>query len=106
MALTTLDKMNINKYLREHAMGDIYFGDMRNTLGKRKNSVSDVEFLDYFTEYVAEVFRKDEKISVKHVAKIVSCVSAILGWVHEEGQDVSEETLDKIRSFKDFYDEY
>ena len=40
MALTALDKMNINKYLREHAMGDIYFGDMRNTLGKRKNSVS------------------------------------------------------------------
>lgn len=106
MALTALDKMNINKYLREHAMGDIYFGDMRNTLGKRKNSVSDVEFLDYFTEYVAEVFRKDEKISIKHVSKVVSCVSAILGWVQEEGQNVSDETLDKIRSFKDFYDEY
>lgn len=106
MALTALDKMNINKYLREHAMGDIYFGDMRNTLGKRKNSVSDVEFLDYFTEYVAEVFRKDEKISVKHVSKVVSCVSAILGWVQEEGQNVSDETLDKIRSFREFYDEY
>ena len=106
MALTALDKMNINKYLREHAMGDIYFGDMRNVLGKRKNSVSDTEFLDYFTEYVADVFRKDEKISVKHVSKVVSCVSAILGWVQEEGQNVSDETLDKIRSFRDFYDEY
>lgn len=106
MALTALDKMNINKYLREHAMGDIYFGDMRNTLGKRKNSVSDVDFLDYFTEYVAGVFRKDEKLSVKHVAKVISCVSAILGWVHEEEQAVSDETLDKIRSFKDFYLEY
>ena len=106
MALTALDKMNINKYLKEHAMGDIYFGDMRNTLGKRKNVVSDCEFLDYFTEYVAQVFRKDEKLSVKHVAKVVSCVSAILGWVHEENQNVSEETLDKIRSFKEFYEEY
>lgn len=38
MALTALDKMNINKYLREHAMGDIYFGDMRNMLGKRKTA--------------------------------------------------------------------
>ena len=56
MALTALDKMNINKYLREHAMGDIYFGDMRNVLGKRKNSVSDTEFLDYFTEYVGMCF--------------------------------------------------
>ena len=106
MALTALDKMNINKYLKEHAMGDIYFGDMRNTLGKRKNVVSDCEFLDYFTEYVAQVFRKDEKLSVKHVAKVVSCVSAILGWVHDENQNVSEETLDKIRSFKEFYEEY
>ena len=106
MALTALDKMNINKYLKEHAMGDIYFGDMRNTLGKRKNVVSDCEFLDYFTEYVAQVFRKDEKLSVKHVAKVVSCVSAILGWVHEENQNVSDETLDKIRSFKEFYEEY
>ena len=106
MALTAVDKMNINKYLKEHAMGDIYFGDMRNTLGKRKNAVSDVEFLDYFTEYVCGVFRKDEKFSVKHVAKVVSCVSAILGWVNEENQTVSDETLDKIRSFKDFYEEY
>ncbi len=106
MALTALDKMNINKYLKEHAMGDIYFGDMRNTLGKRKNVVSDCEFLDYFTEYVAQVFRKDEKLSIKHVAKVVSCVSAILGWVHEENQNVSDETLDKIRSFKEFYEEY
>lgn len=106
MALTAVDKMNINKYLKEHAMGDIYFGDMRNTLGKRKNSVSDVEFLDYFTECVASTFRKDEKFSVKHVSKVVSCVSAILGWVKEEEQPVSDETLDKIRSFKDFYLEY
>lgn len=106
MALTPLDKMNINKYLKEHAMGDIYFGNMREALGRRKNCVSDVEFLDYFTEYVASDLRKNEKVSIKHLTKVVSCVEAILGWVHEEGQNVTDETLDKIRSFKEFYDDY
>lgn len=106
MALTALDKMNVQKYIKEHAMGDLYYGNMRETLGRRKDKVSDLEFLDYFTEYVVNELRKDEKISVKHLSKVVSCVEAILGWVHNENQPVTEETLDKIRSFREFYDEY
>ena len=106
MTLTALDKMNVQKYIREHAMGDIYYGNMRDVLGRRKDKVSDLEFLDYFTEYVVNELRKDEKVSVKHLSKVVSCVEAILGWVHNEKQPVTDETLDKIRSFREFYDEY
>ena len=106
MALTAFEKMSVNKYLKEHAMGDIYYGNMRDTLGRRRDKVTDVEFLDYFTEFVATEFRKSDKIYITHLTKVVSCVDAILDWVHEGNQDVSEETIDKIRSFKDFYEEY
>ena len=106
MALTGFEKMNIMKYLKEHAMGDIYYGNMRDTLGRRRDKVTDVEFLDYFVEYLASEFRKSDKIYITHLTKVVSCVDAILDWVYEGKQDVSEETIDKIRSFKDFYEEY
>ena len=66
MALTAFEKMNVNKYLKEHAMGDIYYGNMRDTLGRRRDKVTDVEFLDYFTEFVATEFRKSDKIYITH----------------------------------------
>ncbi len=106
MALTALDKMNVQKYIREHALGDIYYGNMRETLGRKKDKVTDLDFLDYFVEFVVNELRKNEKVSVKHLSKVVSCAEKILGWVHDENQPVSDETLDKIRSFKEFYDDY
>lgn len=106
MALTALDKMNVQKYIKEHAMGDIYYVNMCETLGRRKDKVTDLDFLDYFTEYVVNELRKNEKVSVKHLSKVVSCVKVMLGWVHDEEKPVSDETLDKIRSFKEFYDNY
>ena len=105
MALTGVDKVKLNKYLKEHANGDIYYIDMCDYLGKR-GKISDVEFLDFFTESAVLEFRKDTKISMKQVSKYISVIDSFLGWVHESGSEVSEETLDKIRSLKEFYFEY
>ena len=84
MALTGFEKMNIMKYLKEHAMGDIYYGNMRDTLGRRRDKVTDVEFLDYFVEYLASEFRKSDKIYITHLTKVVSCVDAILSIVSSD----------------------
>ena len=105
MAITAVDKMKIGKYLKEHAVGDIFYLDMCDYLAKR-GKISDIEFLEYFTDCVANEFRKTEKISVKQVIKLISVTEAFVVWVHEAKSEVREETLDKIRSFKEFYEEY
>lgn len=105
MAITAVDKIRINKYLKEHALGDLYYLDMCDALGKR-GKISDVEFLEYFAEYVACEFRRDDKISVNRLTKVISIIDSFLGWAQEEKTEINEEILDKIRSFKEFYDEY
>ena len=64
MALTGIDKVKINRYLKEHANGDIYYLDMCDYLGKR-GKISDIEFLEHFTDCVVAEFSKDVKISIK-----------------------------------------
>lgn len=44
-------------------------------------------------------FVKTKKISVKQVVKLISTVEAFVGWSYKEKPNVSEDTLDKIRSF-------
>lgn len=105
MAITGVDIVKINKYLREHAIGDIYYLDMCDAIGKR-GKITDVEFLTYFTDCVLKEFRKDDKISMKLVTKYVSIVKNFLEWIHEEGNEIPEHTLNCIRGFEDFYDEY
>ena len=105
MALTGVDKVRLNKYIREHAIDDLNYYSMCDYLSKR-GKISDKEFIDHFTECVINEFSKDGKISVKHVAKLVSLVGNFVGWMHDEGSEISEETLDKIRSFDELYDDY
>lgn len=105
MGLTGVDKIKLNKYIREHAIDDLYYVNMCDYLGKR-GKITDTEFIDYFTDCVVAEFAKEGKISVKHAAKLVSLVGNFVGWMHEEGSTISEETLDKIRSFDQLYDDY
>ena len=105
MAITVVDKIKITKYLKEHAIGDIWYQDMCEALGKKIN-ISDLEFLEYFTDCVIKEFSKDEKISVKHVCKLVVTVNSFLQWVNEVGTVVNSKLLDKIRSFPEYYEDY
>lgn len=105
MAITAIDKIKINKYLKDHSIDDIYYLDLCDYLGKR-GKISDIEFLEYFTDCVVNEFRKNEKISLKHIAKIMSIIDAFLCWMHESNSKIQEEVLDKIRNFKDFYLDY
>ena len=105
MPLTGVDKVKLTKYFKEHAIDDLYYYEMCDYLGKR-GKIKDFEFLDYFTDCVINEFSKDVKISIKHVAKLISWIGNFVGWMHEEGSTVSDETLDKIRSFDQLYNEY
>ncbi len=105
MAITAVDKIKLNKYLREHAVDDIYYLDMCDALGKR-GKISDVEFLEYFTDSAVQELNKDSKISIKQLTKIVLTIDAFLTWIHEANKEISDETLNKIRNLEYFYDEY
>ena len=105
MALTPVDKMRITKYLKEHAVDDIYYLDLCDAIGKR-GKVNDHEFIEYFTDSVVKEFRKNEKISIKQLTKIISIIENFLRWMHEEGNEIDDRILDTIRSFEDLYDDY
>lgn len=105
MAITAVDKIKINKYLKEHAIDHIYYLGLCEALGKQC-TISDVEFASYFTDCVVEEFRKNGKISDKQVSKLMYVVDNFLHWIHDEGSKIDDEVLVKVRSFGDLYNEY
>lgn len=105
MPITAVDRVKINKYIKENRIGEIYYWEICDIIGK-KNKISHPEFLEYFTECVLNELRKETKFSVKNVAKLVKTVDTFLDWCKEGELEVSDETLDKIRSFDEFYHEY
>ena len=99
MALTGIDKVKLNKYLKEHANGDIYYLDMCDYLGKR-GKIKDHEFLDHFTDCVIAEFSKEGKISLKHAAKMISIVGSFAEWMHEEKSEIKEEITEIIKKIQ------
>ena len=105
MPITGTDKIKIKKYIKEHAIGDIYYADMCDALNK-KVRITDVEFLEYFTDYVVEEFCKDTKIYVNYLTKIISVIDVFIDWVRDNNTIIKEEIIEKIRSFRECYDNY
>ena len=105
MAITMVDKIKITNYLRTHAVDDIYYLDLCDAIGKR-GKIEDIEFLEYFTDCVAKEFRKDEKISIKQLTKLIYTIDNFLHWLNEEGKEIEDRILDIIRSFEQLYDDY
>lgn len=105
MPITPVDKMKINKYLKENELDKITYLNMCEAIGK-KGKITDVEFLEFFTDYVVNDFRLKERIYIKQLTKVVYTVAAFLKFVKESGSDVSEDTLDKIRNFRNLYNEF
>jgi predicted nucleic acid-binding Zn-ribbon protein len=105
MPLTKVDAIKINQYLNQHAIGDIYYQDMVEVLGK-KTKVTDTEFLEFFTETIMTEFKKDTKLQSKRISKILSVIEAFLGWLHEDDKPIEAIIIDKIRSFDELYEEY
>ena len=87
MPITAVDKVKINKYLKEHANGNIYYLDLCDAIGKR-GKVSDVEFLEYFTDYSVKQFREGSRISIKHMSKVMDVIESFLIWIHEENSEI------------------
>lgn len=105
MAINAVDKIKIVKYLKENPVGEIYYLDLCDALGKR-GKIEDIEFLEFFVESCIKEFNKNVKISMKYVTKLVCTIDSFLGWVHEDGIEIEEILLDKIRSLEEYYDDY
>ena len=87
MAITAIDKIKITKYLNGHSLDDIYYLDMCDAIGK-KDKITDVEFLEYFTECVINELRKDSKLSIKYLSKVVFSIDSFLDWINETGSEI------------------
>ena len=105
MSISPVDKMKINKYFKETALNRLSYNDMCHKIGSRQK-FNYVDFLGYLTDYVVENFRKGQNISIKNLTKYIVTIESNLEWLDEEKIEVKEEILDKIRSFKELYDEY
>jgi len=105
MAITVIDKIKINDYMRKTAASDIYYKPMRVAICKKGN-IKDIEFLEYFVEYTVEMLSKDEKVSFKNLLKYVFVIGNFLVIANDENQEVSDDILNKIRSLDDFYNDY
>lgn len=105
MLITSVDRIKINKYVRATPENELNYYDLCNTLNK-KNKIPYIECLNFFTDCVVEMLRKNEKLDIKQISKFVFLTGGFLSICHKSNVEVSEEVLDKIRSFKEFYDEY
>lgn len=105
MPITQVDKIKLNKYLREHKLGNLYYGDMVDILGK-KTKITYNEFVEYFTGYIIDTFEHGVNCSINHLTKMIAVVQAILVWAHESGTKIGNDSLQKIRRFRDAYDGY
>lgn len=105
MSISPSDKVKINKYFRDTPINSLNYGAMCHAIGT-KGKISYVEFLEYFTDYVVKEFQREDKLPIKHLSKIIITINSFIEWVNRDEYHVSELTLDKIRSFGDFYDEY
>lgn len=105
MAITAVDKVKINKYLKECSIEYLSYADMCEAIGKR-SKISHNEFLEYFTDCVVNELRKNDKISMKHLTKVVAIVQSFVVWINEANGQISEDLLNKIRSFKNLYEDY
>lgn len=103
--LTTVDQMKLNKYIREHALGDLYYVNMCEAIGK-VNKVKDIEFLEYFVNFVIKEFSSKDQISMKFITKIISIIISFVGWIYDENGKIDSELLDRIRSLEEYYDEF
>ena len=73
MAITPVDKIKIIKYLKDNPIGEIYYLDLCNALGK-KCRIKDIEFLEFFVDSVIKEFKKDDNKTKRH-----ACITTYKG---------------------------
>ncbi len=104
MAITQVDKMKILKFFREKAFGDIYYDDLVEYLGK-KSKISDVEFTNFFANYVIDSFNKEQP-SLNLLCKMVSTLSSFIGWLRDDEVELDVELVTKLYSIREKYEQY
>lgn len=105
MAINAVDIMKINKYFNSHNVEDLYYSELCEAIGK-KSKITDIEFLEYFTDSVIKDFKKSDKIQIKKFEKQIFMIGSFLRWINEEKTEIDESVLGKIRNIKIFYNDY
>lgn len=106
MSLTPIEKINLLKYIKSNPMGELYFGDMKEAIARRKGQVSFVEVIEYCTDYILESFTGKNTFNVKLCCKCASCVETLITWCDEDNINVDELLIGKIRMLKSEYETY
>ena len=99
------DKVKIIRYFRETPISDLNYEVMCHAIGA-KGKISYAEFLEYLTDYVVQEFRREDKLPTKLLSKIIVSLSSFIKWVNRDGEHITEQTIDKIRSLGDMYEDY
>lgn len=104
MAITQLDKMKIMKFFRETKMGELYYGDLLEYMGK-KSKVTDLEFTEFFVSYIEDNLKK-ESSSLNMIAKMVSSLISFIGWLHDDNVELDASFINRLYSLHDCYEQY
>lgn len=105
MALSQIDKLKLNKYVKGKALGHLYYREMQECLNK-KEKVSDIELLDYFVTQLFNELSSDNKLYFNYLVKLIYIIDCFLSILSHDNVSVDDEILDKIRSLSDLYNEY
>lgn len=101
MALSSLDKMRINKYVKETPVGGVYYSTLCKAL-KSKKKVSYPELLEFFTKYVIDSLNNDKR-TIKTLSKYVYCIKYFFVLSKKSGVILDDILLGEIRLVVETY---
>lgn len=105
MALTSVEKMRVLGYIKNHGYGKLFYGDMAQSIN-RKGKVNEIEFLDFFVEYFIKNLNTNV-VSQNFLFKVVACIEYLVWSIVEEyGKSLSEDRVKLLRSFKGLYEDF
>lgn len=118
--LRSIDKMNLNKFVRTAENGTIHYLDLIDSISTnpKRYKIPYSEFVLHFYTVAINEFKKNDKISINYLSKVISIISTMVEWSFsdseealEKGEDASlyligDDLLNKVRCIKKYYMEY
>ena len=93
MSITSIDKIKINKYLKETSLNYVSYRSLCNALGK-KVKIKDEDFLEFFTDAIILELTKNDKIYSNHLSKLLYFEEGFVRYFKLNEIEIDEEVLD------------
>lgn len=104
--ITAVNKKHILDYLKEHSIDDLYYDQLREFIARARNKVTDIEVLYFLIDLIITKFQSNEKGVLKLIAKSLATIDSFITWISEDEVVIDENYLDKIRCFREYYNEF